>query len=67
MSDLDFIKNFSKISVSRICRENGITRTNLLVGKSTPKNERIIRNAIENEILKLYKGDRKNGVKTNPL
>lgn len=62
MNDLEYIKRFSKISISGICKRKNINRENLLNNKTTRKNERIIREEIESEIAKLYiKGDNENG------
>lgn len=62
MKDLEYIKRFSKISISGICKRKNINRENLLNNKTTRKNERIIREEIESEIAKLYiKGDNENG------
>lgn len=62
MKDLEYIKRFSKISISGICKRKNINRENLLNNKTTRKNERIIREEIESEIAKLYikKGDNEN-------
>lgn len=54
MKDLEFIKKFSKISVSGICERKKINRGNLLNNNSTPKNAKIVREEIESEIAKLY-------------
>ena len=62
MKDLEYIKRFSKISISGICKRKNINRENLLNNKTTRKNERIIREEIESDIAKLYiKGDNENG------
>lgn len=62
MKDLEYIKRFSKISISGICKRKNINRENLLNNKTTRKNERIIREEIESEIAKLYiKGENENG------
>lgn len=39
---LEKIKNISKISVSDICKELKINRSNLLNGKTTKENEKIV-------------------------
>ena len=52
--DLEYIKQFSKIFVSRICRENNVNYQNLMNGRSTPENSKKIRNAIESEVVKIY-------------
>lgn len=59
MEDLDYIKKFSKITISGICKKKKIDRANLVTGRTTKKNIRIVREEIESEIAKLYikKGD----------
>lgn len=57
MKYLKYIKNFSKISVSKLCRKKKINRGNLLNDKTTEKNELKIKNEIENEFIDLYKED----------
>ena len=52
--DLEFIKQFSKISISRLCRENKINRSNLLCGRSTKKNSKKIKKAIMKEYRNCY-------------
>lgn len=54
MKDLDYIKKFSKITISGICEKKKINRANLLNNKSAPKNAKIVREEIESEIAKLY-------------
>ena len=54
MKDLDYIKRFSKITISGICKKKKISRANLLNNKSAPKNAKIVREEIESEIAKLY-------------
>jgi hypothetical protein len=54
LKDLEYIKKFSKISISGICEKNKINRANLLNNKSTNKNAKIVREEIESEIAKLY-------------
>ena len=61
MKDLDYIKKFSKISISGICKKNKINRQNLLNNRTTQKNAKIVREEIESEIAKLYiKEDKEN-------
>ena len=61
MKDLDYIKKFSKISISRIWEKNKINRQNLLNNRTTQKNAKIVREEIESEIAKLYiKEDKEN-------
>lgn len=54
MEDLEFIKKFSKISISGICEKKKINRVNLLTNRTTRKNAKIVREEIESEIAKLY-------------
>lgn len=62
MQDLEYIKKFSKITISGICEKKKINRANLLNNKSAPKNARIVREEIESEIAKLYiKNEDENG------
>lgn len=51
--ELDFIKNFSKINVSSICRKLKINRSNLLNGHSK-SNEIKVKEEIESQVAKLY-------------
>ena len=39
MNDLEFIKSFSKITITDACRELGVDRQNLYKGKTSKKNE----------------------------
>lgn len=55
--DLEYIKQFSKIFVSRICRENNVNYQNLMNGRSTKENSKKIRKAIESELVKVYMYD----------
>lgn len=54
MKDLEYIKQFSKISIKGICEKYKINRANLLNGKTKKNNIKKIREGIENEIAKLY-------------
>lgn len=54
MSDLDYIKKFSKIKVSRICREHHISSSNLWSGRLKPDKVHLIRKAIESEVGDIY-------------
>ena len=48
--DLKYIKNFSKITVSSICRDLGINRQNLLNGRASTKNTKKVRKKIEEKL-----------------
>lgn len=54
MKDIEFIKNFSKITLKKICELEGINPSNLLAGRCSLKKEHRIKARIEYEILKLY-------------
>lgn len=61
MDDINFIKKFSKITISGICRKYNIDRTNLMNNRTKLENFKIIREEIESEYAKLYiKKDDKN-------
>lgn len=54
MDDINFIKKFSKITISGICRKYNIDRTNLMNNRTKLENFKIIREEIESEYAKLY-------------
>lgn len=54
MEDLEYIKKFSSISISELCKKKKVDRANLLSGRTTKKNTRLIREEIESEVAKLY-------------
>lgn len=54
MEDLEYIKKFQKITLKGLCERKKIDRSNLIKGRTTRKNIRIIREEIESEIAKLY-------------
>lgn len=60
MDDINFIKKFSKITISGICRKYNIDRTNLMNNRTKLENFKIIREEIESEYAKLYIKDDKN-------
>jgi len=54
MNDRDFIKGFSKISITDICRKEKVNRSNILKVKSDTEKTKLVRERIESEIAKLY-------------
>lgn len=54
MSDIEFIKNFQKITLTKICKELKISRTNITTGRAKKEHINLVRRKIENEIAKLY-------------
>lgn len=67
MNDLEFIKNFQKITLTKICNDLKISRTNIVTGKGKKENFHKVRRCIENEIAKLYLLEEKDGHKTSTL
>lgn len=54
MDDLKFIKCFSKINITKVCKKLKIDRSNLLNGKTTKENIKKVRQELESEYAKLY-------------
>ena len=52
--ELKYIKRFSKISITGICKKVNVNRSNLLNGTAGYNRERIVKEEIEREIAKLY-------------
>ena len=46
MTDLDFIKRFNKITIKELCLDNHINKSNLYTGKTSKKNQLLIKKAI---------------------
>lgn len=57
MTDLEFIKRFSRINIKSICEENNINSANLWTGKTSKKNQLIIRKAIEYKLAKIHEDE----------
>lgn len=51
--DLKYIKGFSQISISGICKELKIDRGNILNGKSSEKNIKLVREKLQEKIKEL--------------
>ena len=54
MEALEFIQNFSKITVASICEKLNISRQNVYNGRTSKENLKKIRKTIESEYAKLY-------------
>ena len=54
MKDLDFIKNFSKITISGACKKTNVDRSSLLTNRVKDEKIKKVREEIESEIAKLY-------------
>lgn len=59
--NLKFIKNFSAINISSICKKYKISRTGVYNGEISAEKLEIIREEIESEIGKLFIKDDKDG------
>lgn len=53
MTDLEFIKNFSKIRISNICKKLKVQKNNVYSGKTTKENLHKLRKEIEKEYTRL--------------
>lgn len=51
--DLLYIKNFSKITVRKVCKRLGIDEGNVLKGTASKENIKRVRRAIENDVNEL--------------
>ena len=54
MNDKDFIKNFSKITLTGICKKLKVNRGNVIAGTTKKQNLKKVREEIESEVAKLY-------------
>lgn len=54
MEDLDFIKNFSKVSITKACKKAKVNRGNLYNGKVKPEKIKLVKRILESELAKLY-------------
>lgn len=50
----EFIKGFKKITLSKVCKKNNISISNISNGVASKEKTEIIRREIEREIAKLY-------------
>lgn len=57
MTDLEFIKKFSKIQISKICKKHNITRQNIYQGNASEEKIKIVRDEIFEELKKLFMGE----------
>lgn len=51
---LDYIKKFSKISITMACEKAGVNRSNLLNGKASKEKTMKVKKVLESELAKLY-------------
>lgn len=64
MTDLEYIKKFTSIQVTKVCKKLKIDYSNLIAGRSSKKNAQLVRKELESEFAKLYinKEELKEGV-----
>ena len=62
--DLTYIKGFSSIKISRVCRALDVDRSNLLNGRLSDKQVKKVRRYLESELAKLYIIEEDNNVAT---
>ena len=65
--DLEYIKKFSSITITDVCKKLGVDRSNLLNGRTSKKNMKLIRKGLESEVAKLYLMEEKDVKETNGL
>ena len=54
MSDLEFIKNFSKVSISKACKKAKVNISNLYAGRVKKEKVKEVKRILESEVAKLY-------------
>jgi len=52
--DLEYIKNFSQITIREVCKKAGVDPSNLWSGRTSKKNIKKVRKLLESEVAKLY-------------
>ena len=65
--DLEYIKKFSSINITNVCKKYKVNRGNLLNGRASKKNMKLIRRGLENEVAKLYLMDGDGNDKTTNI
>lgn len=54
MSDLEYIKKFTAIQITKICKKLGVDYANLISGRSSKENIKKVKKELESEFAKLY-------------
>ena len=54
IDDLEFIKNFSKVSVSKACKKAKVDISNLYAGRVKKEKVKLIKRILESDLAKLY-------------
>lgn len=52
--NLQYLKNFSKISITDVARRIGVDRTNLVLGRTSAEKIEKAKELIESDVAKLY-------------
>ena len=54
MEDLEYIKKFNNIQITKVCKKLKIDYANLISGRSSKTNIKKVRQELESEFAKLY-------------
>ena len=54
MEDLEYIKKFNNIQITKVCKKLNIDYANLISGRSSKANLKRVRQELESEFAKLY-------------
>ena len=54
MDDLEFIKKFSKVNISKACKKANVNRGNLYNGNVKKEKIKLVRRILEDELARLY-------------
>lgn len=54
MEDLEYIKKFNNIQITKVCKKLNIDYANLISGRSSKANVKKVRQELESEFAKLY-------------
>lgn len=60
MDDLTYIKKFSKITITDVCKKAKVNKSNLFNGKASKKSVKKVKKQIESDVARLYLVDDKN-------
>lgn len=54
MTDLEYIKKFNSIQITKICKKLNVDYANLISGRASKKNTEKVKKELESEFAKLY-------------
>lgn len=60
MDDLTYIKKFSKITITDVCKKAKVNKSNLFNGKASKKSVKKVKKQIESDVARLYLVDDQN-------